>query len=62
MHILIEKVSRNNFGKKYDYEVYKTGDIDFTKPFTTDKVIKIEENPHSLYDIRKKVLSKKEDN
>lgn len=62
MHVLIEKVSRNNFGKKYDYEVYKTGEIDFTKPFATDEVIKIEENPQSLYDIRKKVLSKKEVN
>lgn len=62
MHVLIEKVSRNDFGKKYDYEVYKTGDIDFTKPFATDEAIKIEENPYSLYDIRQKVLSKKEDN
>lgn len=62
IHILIEKVSHNNFGKKYDYEVYKTGNIDFTKPFTTEEVIKIEENPHSLYDIRKKVLNKKEAN
>lgn len=62
IYILIEKVSRNNFGKKYDYEVYKTGEIDFTKPFVTEEVIKIEENPHSLYEIKKKVLSKKEDN
>lgn len=61
-HILIEKVSRNNFGNKYDYEVYKTGDIDFTKPFVTEEVIKIEENPHSLYDIKRNVLSKKEEN
>lgn len=60
-HILIEKVSRNDFGKKYDYEVYKTEDIDFTKPFTTESAIKIDEQPHSLYDIKKKVLSLKEE-
>lgn len=62
MYILIEKVSENDFGKKYDYEVYQTGEIDFTKPFTTSEEIIIEEHPRSIYDIRKKVLDKKEIN
>ena len=60
-YILIEKLSHNNFGKKYDYEVYKTEDIDFTKPFITEESIKIDEQPHSLHDINKKVLSMKEE-
>lgn len=60
-YVLLEKITSNNFGKKYDYEVYKVGDINFTKPFDTEEKYDIDIEPKSLHDIKMKVLGLKGD-
>ncbi|MCH5166674.1 MAG: hypothetical protein J1F35_02155 [Erysipelotrichales bacterium] len=53
-HLLIEKTSGNSYGKKYDYVIYKTGNIDFKKPFEVEQEIKIDTEVKSIYDVIKR--------
>ena len=55
-HLLVEKTSGNAYGKKYDYVIYKTGDIDFKQPFEIQKEARIDTEVQSIYDVTTKAL------
>ena len=56
--LIVECITTNNIGKKYDYVVYETDNIDFKHPFEIKGKEILEGEIKSLYDIEKKLIRK----
>lgn len=56
--LIVECITTNNIGKKYDYVVYETNNIDFKHPFEIKEKEILDGEIKSLYDIEKKLIRK----
>lgn len=57
MYALIEKVTSNEFGKKYDYTIHEIDDVSFKNPFSIKDTNTLSDIK-SLYDVKNMVLKR----
>lgn len=59
IHLLLEKSNGNAFGKRYEYTLYRTEEVDLKKPFMITDSLDLPSDIKSLYDVKVMALDLK---